>query len=142
MMSPTLESVSSSLHTSIRAFGRRAAAVAAIAWLAACGSGDTTYPTSTPPPPPPATLTVNATPALTFTPSALTVHVGDTVSFAFGTLRHNVFFDAQANAPADIAGDNVNTSVSRVFTTAGTYRYTCHIHPAMNGTVVVRPQGS
>ncbi len=80
--------------------------------------------------------------ALAFTPSALTVNVGDTVSFAFGSLRHNVFFDADADAPADIAGDNVNVSIARVFTKEGIYRYVCHIHPVMEGTVVVTAQGS
>jgi len=29
-------------------------------------------------------------------------------------------------------------SVTRTFATAGTYAYTCHIHPSMQATVVVR----
>jgi len=66
------------------------------------------------------------------------VTVGQTVTFAFGSLAHNVFFAAQAGAPADIDGLNANTSVQRQFNTQGTYNYTCHIHPQMHGTVVVQ----
>jgi len=64
--------------------------------------------------------------------------VGGTVTFAFGTVGHNVYFDnATAGAPSDITGVNANVSVSRSFPSAGTFEYTCHIHPGMKGTVVV-----
>jgi plastocyanin len=33
---------------------------------------------------------------------------------------------------------NANTSVTRTFETAGTFTYTCHIHPDMHGKVVVQ----
>ena len=88
--------------------------------------------------PPPAGNTVAATPSLTFDPATLTVNVGETVTFAFGSVPHNVFFTQQAGAPADIAGNNTNVSITRTFATAGTYAYTCHIHPSMHATVVVR----
>jgi plastocyanin len=81
--------------------------------------------------------TVNATPSLTFTPPTLTVNAGETVMFAFGSVPHNVFFAAQAGAPDNIEGTNANVSIQRSFATAGTYDYTCHIHPSMHGTVVV-----
>jgi plastocyanin len=93
---------------------------------------------SGPPPVPANGATVNATPSLTFAPDTVTVNAGETVTFAFASVDHNVFFDRQAGAPADIPGDNDSVSVSRVFSTAGAYRYTCHIHPFMHGTVVVR----
>ena|SRR5438552_18095452 len=102
----------------------------------ACGSNG--YGTAAPPPPPPPGNTVAATPSLTFTPATLTVNVGDAVTFAFGSVPHNVFFTQQAGAPADIAGSNANVSVTRTFATAGTYAYTCHIHPSMQATVEVR----
>ena len=102
----------------------------------ACGSNG--YGTAAPPPPPPPGNTVAATPSLTFTPATLTVNVGDAVTFAFGSVPHNVFFTQQAGAPADIAGSNTNVSVTRTFATAGTYAYTCHIHPSMQATVEVR----
>jgi plastocyanin len=88
--------------------------------------------------PPPGGNTVAATPSLTFNPGTLTVSAGDVVTFAFGGVGHNVFFDPQANAPGNIEGSNANVSVQRTFTTAGTYPYTCHIHPSMHGTVVVQ----
>ncbi len=88
--------------------------------------------------PPPAGNTVAATASLTFTPSTIDVSVGDNVTFAFASVPHNVFFTPQAGAPADIAGNNTNVSIARTFATAGTYTYTCHIHPSMQGSVVVR----
>src|SRR5947207_10682509 len=110
------------------------------ALMAACGSNGygTAAPPPPPPPPPPPGNTVAATPSLTFTPATLTVNIGDAVTFAFGSVPHNVFFTQQAGAPADIAGSNANVSVTRTFATAGTYAYTCHIHPSMHGTIEVR----
>lgn len=109
--------------------------------LAACsgssgpyGSNDQNPP---PPPPPPPGNTVNATPSEVFTPGSLTVNAGQTVTFAFGSLGHNVFFDTP-NSPADITGVNANISIQRTFAAAGTYRYHCTIHPQMTGTVVVQ----
>src|SRR5438552_14740955 len=84
----------------------------------ACGSNG--YGTAAPPPPPPPPPPP-----------------GNTVA-AFGSVPHNVFFTQQAGAPADIAGSNANVSVTRTVATAGTYAYTCHIHPSMQATVEVR----
>ncbi len=108
-------------------------ALTAALLAAACGGsyGGTTGPA-------PAGNTVAATPSLTFTPGTLPVNVGDVVTFAFGSVPHNVFFTPQAGAPTDIAGTNTNVSITRTFATAGTYAYTCHIHPSMQGTVEVR----
>ncbi len=101
--------------------------------LVGCGGG---YGSTAAPPPP--TNTVAATNALTFTPAALRVSAGDIVRFTFGSVAHNVFFAAQAGAPADIAGNNANVAIEREFAAPGTYAYTCHIHPQMHGTVEVR----
>ena len=102
--------------------------------LAACsgGYGGTTSPIAG------HGLTISATPSLSFGPSSLTVSAGDVVTFAFGSVAHNVFFDQRAGAPADIDGLNANVSIQRTFTTPGTYHYTCHIHPSMTGTVTVQ----
>ena len=101
--------------------------------LVGCGGGYG----STAAPPPPAN-TVAATNAITFTPATLHVSAGDIVRFTFGSVAHNVFFAAQTGAPADIAGNNANVAVEREFAVAGTYTYSCHIHPQMQGSVVVQ----
>jgi plastocyanin len=98
-----------------------------------CGSSNGGVASPTPP-----ANTIAATPSLAFSPATLTVNTGDEVTFAFGSVAHNVFFDAQAGVPGDIQGNNSNVSIARTFGAAGTYAYTCHIHPSMHGTVVVR----
>src|SRR5690242_16300857 len=100
--------------------------------LAACGSS--TEPQASPT----LTATVNATPALAFAPGRITLKKGGTVTFAFDSVAHNVFFDNDpAGAPTNVEGNNSNTSVTRTFTTEGVYAYNCHIHPGMTGTVTV-----
>ena len=109
--------------------------------VVACSGGGygTTGPGNPPPPPPPPPLprTVVATNSLVFSPSTLHVNAGDQVTFSFGSVAHNVFFDAGNGAPSNLDGINANTTVQRTFPTAGTYTYNCHIHPGMSGTVVV-----
>jgi plastocyanin len=102
--------------------------------LLACGSSSTAPRTPTPSP---AAGTVNAVPSLAFTPSTITIAPGGTVTFAFGSVGHNVFFDATPGAPADIPGVNADTSVVRSFASTGTFTFHCHIHAGMTGTVVV-----
>lgn len=105
--------------------------------VAACGSSGTSMTQPGPPTLSPATATVNALPSIAFSPNSATVAPGGTITFAFGSVGHNVKFDTGANAPSDIAGSNANTSISRTFAAAGTYTYHCTIHPSMTGTIVV-----
>jgi plastocyanin len=111
----------------------------AIAALGACGGDSPTEPVDQTPEPPVPAATVQAIPSEKFTPGRVTLSVGGTVTFAFGSLAHNVFFDnAPAGAPDNIPDPSANKSVTRTFNTAGTYTYNCHIHPGMRGTVVVQ----
>jgi len=83
--------------------------------------------------------TVQATPSEQFTPNVVTLVTGGTVTIAFGSLAHNVFFDgAPAGAPANITAPSSNKSATLTFTQPGTFVYNCHIHPGMHGTVVVK----
>ena len=101
----------------------------------ACGGDGPTYPAT----PPSASATVQASPALQFNPGSVDLAVGGTVTFEFGAVAHNLFFDnAPPNAPADITAPTAGQSITRTFTAAGRYTYNCHIHPGMTGTINVR----
>ena len=113
-----------------------------IAALAACGGGGynaPSGPTDPGDPTPVRDATVQATPSEQFTPGRINLLVGGTVTYAFGSLAHNVFFDnAPTGAPDNITAPSSNKSVTLTFNTKGTYVYNCHIHPGMRGTVVVQ----
>src|SRR5712671_438997 len=97
----------------------RSLGLLAITCLAAgaCGGGGYGSATGTPPspnPPPPADH-VDATASLAFTPATLSTQAGHTVTFAFGSVGHNIFFDAATGAPANVPGVNSNASATRTF---------------------------
>jgi len=116
----------------------RIIAICAVVALAAACSSSTDPGSSNNPSAPPMAAAVNATSLNTFTPANVAIGVGGTVTFTFGDVPHNVFFDnSPAGAPDPITGANANMSMSRTFTTAGTFEYDCHIHPGMKGTVLV-----
>jgi len=103
--------------------------------LAACGGDSPSAPVDQTPV---QTATVQATPSIKFTPNRVNLVAGGTVTFDFGSLAHDVFFDnAPAGAPANITAASANKSVTLTFATKGTYAYNCHIHPGMRGTVIV-----
>jgi plastocyanin len=111
-----------------------------LTFLAGCGSASGTEVTTSGTPA--ISVAVAATPQLAFAPHTANVLPGGSVTFDFGTVAHNVFFDPAPGAPDDIPGNNASTSVTRTFATAGTYNYTCRIHPGMRGTVVVGTSSS
>jgi plastocyanin len=76
-----------------------------------------------------------------FSPATLNVTVGQTVTWAFGPVDHNVTFNPVTGAPGNI-GNTRSASVSRTFTTAGAFPYACTLHAGMTGTVNVSASGS
>jgi LPXTG-motif cell wall-anchored protein len=94
-----------------------------------------------------ATTVVHVGSGFTFNPSAVTIHVGDTVTWQHdsSSTMHSVTaddgsFDSSPNCPPTCLG--ANSSFSHTFNTAGTFRYYCKIHggpggAGMSGTVTV-----
>ena len=83
---------------------------------------------------------VDAVGASTWSPSPIRVAVGDTVDFRNATgITHNIHFDTGAvGHPADVP-DFASGVRSVAFPTEGSFDYSCGIHPAMRGVVVVEP---
>lgn len=72
-----------------------------------------------------------------FSPSTLTVHAGDTITWTnHDQAPHDV---TTTSAPVAIKSPMLSTgqSFSYTFKTAGTYSYYCSIHPDMRATVTV-----
>src|SRR3954465_2092810 len=75
------------------------------ALLGACGGSTTSVDAPSGPSTPAGE--VAATPSIRFTPDSISIPRGGSVTFDFGQVAHNVFFDGrQTGAPADIAGEN------------------------------------
>ena len=87
--------------------------------------------------------TITADDGLVFTPDAVQVDVGDTVTWSFDNpnMPHNVA--AKADSPTTWAtGDEGNygvnhPEVTHTFTAEGIYTFQCQVHPDMDGTVTV-----
>ncbi|KAA9166847.1 copper-binding protein [Amycolatopsis acidicola] len=74
-----------------------------------------------------------------YSPSTLTVHIGDTVTWTnHDQAPHDV---TTTSAPVAIKSPMLSTgqSFSYTFKTAGTYSYYCSIHPDMKAQVTVLP---
>ena len=72
---------------------------------------------------------------LFFSPASVSIAVGDTVTWRnTGQAPHNATADDGSFATATL---NNGQSASHTFTQAGTFSYTCTIHPQMKGTVRV-----
>jgi plastocyanin len=74
----------------------------------------------------------------TFSPSAITISPGSTVSWEWQgtTVPHNVTFAAAPGVPANIPNQTSGT-FPRTFNTTGTFTYQCTNHAPMTGTVTV-----
>src|SRR2546423_890042 len=72
-----------------------------------------------------------------FTPAALAVHVGDTVTWTnMDDAPHTV---TTSSGPVKISSPTLNKgdTFSFTFTQAGTYQYYCAVHPEMKASVTV-----
>jgi len=96
------------------------------------------------------TLMVGEGGALVFTPANLTIHVGDTVRWVWGSGGHSVVSGTNGNAdnrfcsPSDTGCDNpplsnMGATYEHTFAKAGTFPYYCSVHFAlgMTGTITV-----
>ena len=69
-----------------------------------------------------------------FEPATLDVKVGDTVTFKNeDSAPHNVNIDGK-----DLGSQDPGASVTWTAATAGSFPYTCTIHPSMAGEIVVK----
>ncbi len=116
-------------------------AIAAVLAAGACGGSGGTGSTSpgqgvnpTPPTPPVQTNQVSVGDDF-FTPPKIQVPIGSTVTWTWTATAatHNVTFsDATSGDKA------ANATYQRTFATAGTFSYSCTIHPVMVGSVLVQ----
>jgi len=73
----------------------------------------------------------------TFGPQTLTVKVGTTVTWTNkDDIPHGIASDNNAFAKSKAL--DTDDSYSFTFTTPGTYKYFCYVHPHMTGTIVVQ----
>ena len=81
------------------------------------------------------------TPGEIFTPFTAEITLGGTVRFhmtrAADGLGHNAILSRAVPGAPDDVNIVVDTVVSRVFNTLGTFGYICTVHPGMVGEVVV-----
>ncbi len=86
-----------------------------------------------------ATMTIDATDALVFSPASSTAQVGQVVEFKnTGSVEHNVTFQDSNDGCLTDATLDPGASWQVKFTSAGTYNYLCTIHaPNMKGEITV-----
>jgi len=99
----------------------------------------------------PHTVMVGDGDALVYSPADLTIQVGDTVRWVWGSSGHSVVSGTNGNAdnqfcsPSNTGCDNPPLSINgatyeRTFTQAGTFPYYCSVHFSlgMTGTITVQ----
>jgi hypothetical protein len=76
-----------------------------------------------------------------YSPSAITIRVGDTVTWRNGTeAPHTV--TSESNGPMNSSILNDGDSYRATFQAVGTFAYYCELHPDMRGTVRVQGASS
>ena len=74
----------------------------------------------------------------TFTPQTLTVKAGTTVTWTNkDDIPHGIAWDNNAFRRSKAL--DTDDKFAFTFTTPGTYKYFCYVHPHMTGTIVVQP---
>lgn len=79
------------------------------------------------------------TPDDAFSPRAVTIIAGGSVTWQFSETTHNVTFSGAAPPGGSIPNQQPGNAVTRSFPTAGSYSYECTRHSGMTGTVQVQP---
>ena len=94
-------------------------------------------PTATPTKAPPQTYTVNIK-NRAFSPTPITIHVGDTVMWVnMDLVAHTSTSDPGVSPSWDSLQISPNGTFKVTFTNVGTYAYHCTNHPDMMGTIIV-----
>ncbi len=111
-------------------------AVVSLSAIIACSGSDSVQPD----PEYPMSLDV-FTPGNIFSPATADIAVGGTIRFRMTESPdgdgHNALFNRSVTgAPIDVPIVK-DTTVSRTFTTVGTFSYFCTVHPGMTGEVIV-----
>jgi plastocyanin len=100
-----------------------------------------TPPPATPPPatPPPATPSVATVQGVedAFSPSAVTIAAGGTVTWTMVDEEHDVTWTGAAPPGGSTGRIDDDEAVSRTFPTPGTYAYTCQRHDGEHGGTVI-----
>jgi plastocyanin len=100
--------------------------------ITSCSKGSSYNSTPTTPPTTNSVSIVN----MSFSPAALNVTVGTTVTWTNNdNMTHTVTSDTTA---FDSGNLTVGSKFTKVFSVAGTYEYHCTIHPTMKGSIVVK----
>jgi plastocyanin len=114
------------------------AAVAMIAFAGAFGVAGATYRDD---------QTIAADDNVIFTPDAVQIDVGDTVTWTFDNpnVAHNVAAKSDSPTPWTTGDEDHyatnHADVVHTFDAVGTYTFQCQVHPGMDGTVVVGDGG-
>jgi plastocyanin len=80
---------------------------------------------------------------LAYSPATININVGDTVTWTnneASNIPHTVTSDSGSELGSPLFGPGL--TYSHTFSTAGTFAYTCTVHPTMHGTVVVAAAAS
>jgi plastocyanin len=115
----------------VRRFVVLVVAVAAVAALSAHSSGGGATARAA------ANVTITARDFF-WSPDAVNIQVGDTVTWTNAQGFHNVLLgDSRVNQPGFPGDPSWNPPPQRTFTDPGSYTFVCEVHPGMTGTVNV-----